>query len=70
MDIHLDFKPGDFCWVMKDNSPMQLKVESVTIVIALDLSRKNVTHDAKYYLSLGAIGAYITKNQCSIQKMN
>ena len=56
MDIHLDFNPGDYCWVMKDNFPVQLIVYSATIVCALDMSKKNVTFDVKYYLSLGAIG--------------
>lgn len=56
MDIHLDFEPGNFCWVMKDNVPVQLKVESVRIVVALDFSKKNVTFDAIYYLSLGVTG--------------
>lgn len=65
MDIHLDFKPGEYCWVMKDNSPVQLIVDSVTIVCALDFSKKNVTFDVKYHLSLGAIGGvYSAKSMC------
>ncbi len=65
MDIHLDFIPGDICWVMKDNAPTQLKIESVSITVALDYSKKNITVGAKYHLSNGAIGGdYTEKEMC------
>lgn len=65
MDIHLNFNPGEYCWVMKDNFPMRLIVDSATIVCALDTSKKNVTFDVKYHLSLGIFGGeYSEKSMC------
>lgn len=56
MDIHLDLKPGEKCWVMEKNRPVQLVVEKISINVGLDLSRKNVVVDAIYHCSIGAIG--------------
>lgn len=61
MDIHLDFVPGMFVWVMNDNRPIQLKVDSVSITVALDYSKKNVTTCAKYHLTNGAFGSEFTE---------
>lgn len=56
MDIHLDLIPGDLCWVMKDNKPIQLSIDSISIVVALDYSKKNITTGVKYHLTMGAFG--------------
>ena len=65
MDIHLDFVPGETCWVMDKNLPVQLKVDSVSIVVGLDYSKKNITVGSKYHLAMGAYGGdYDAKDIC------
>lgn len=63
MDIHLEFVPGDSCWVMCQNRPIELIVDTVSIYVGLDHSQIKV--GIEYGLGSGSFGGkYRREDMC------
>ena len=65
MNINLDYIPGDYAWVMLENEPVQLVVNSIDINVSLDYSKDKIVIGASYNLSNGRLGGkFSIKQMC------
>ena len=67
MIIETKFNPGQEVWVIKDNKPINLFIDSINIIAGLDFN-KQITYTKIYNLANGHFGGKFEENEIYVTK--